>query len=720
MLLRTRISLFASTALLAICAFLAFTANQREKVINARFGGELVIDRGTVWNRTVETLLQQMEQASDAARENMTLVQALASADMVALQQYGNALHSELIAAGVLDRLDIMWPDGSLAFTSQGGVFSSPILSNPDAITRLQDGHTIGGLANDRERNIATVTGFPLYQGERLVGLAAYAIRIDRAIREMEQATLSRVFLVNRRGRVLAPEGEQEVWKQVENELDLLETNALQTIEFDGQVHAVIVLPQEVGLGSLTANLVSTKDVTESFVRQRRILNFMIGGTLAGLLIIISLLNFYLSHAFKPLGKGISMLRELSRGRLDIRMDDHVASHRDEVGSIARALNAFRKQLVDTDRLRISRGRQRNRQERLIRREMTQLADTLDEAERNAVLEELTKIERTIESGGAGVAADSFAVTAARLEATADGLPEDEDDASLADRGGLAMLALAFHSMSDRVRRQNQELRDALKTKNALVAIQRELDIAARVQVSLVPDEQPPSAVYEIYGTMQPAKEVGGDFFDIFRLSDTRLALVIADVSGKGVPAALFMVMARTVIRATAQPTESPGRTLERVNSFLERNNAEELFVTVFYGILNEDDGSFTYANGGHTAPLYVHRRQAQPLPLTGGVVLGMIGGLEFRDHTVQLERGSKLILVTDGVDEAEDIVHHAYGMERLINVAQSLPEQSSAKDVEAIVSDVTKFVGNADQFDDMTCVVVHRIAAPAPQDQAS
>ena len=712
MLLRTRISLFASAALVLICAFLAFTAAQREKVINARFGSELVIDRGTVWQRIVEKLVQQMEQAADTALSHEGLITALANADQLAIQQQGGALVAELVEAGIIDRLDILWPDSDLAFTSQQGVFASPIISNPDSIERIRAGDVIGGLSNDRERNIAVVAAFPLYGDDRLVGIAAYATAIDQVIAEMEKATLSRVFLVNRRGRVLAPSDGTGLWRDIGGEVDLLGPDSLQTVSIDDQVYSVIALPQQANLGSLRASLISVKNVTASSERQRRLLNLMIGGTIAGLLLVVAILNIYLARAFTPLGKGINMLRDLSRGRLDARMDDAIAASDDEVGSIARALNAFRTQLIATDRLRLSRGRQRDRQERLIRREMTQLADTLDDSEREAVLQELESIERKVEDGGSRIGADSFAQAAASLEGAH--AMNGRNESTQADRDGLAMLALAFHSMSDRVRRQNQDLRDALKTKNALVAIQRELDIAARVQISLVPDQQPPSTAYEIYGTMKPAKEVGGDFFDIFRLSDNRLALVIADVSGKGVPAALFMVMARTVIRATAQPNESPGRTLQRVNSFLERNNAEDLFVTVFYGVLNEDDGSFTYANGGHTSPLYVHRRQAQPLPLTGGVVLGMIGGLEFRDHTVTLEASSKLILVTDGVDEAEDMVHHAYGMERLIRVAETLPEQSSALDVQAIVTDVAKFVGDANQFDDLTCVVVHRLATPS------
>ena len=151
--------------------------------------------------------------------------------------------------------------------------------------------------------------------------------------------------------------------------------------------------------------------------------------------------------------------------------------------------------------------------------------------------------------------------------------------------------------MSDRVRSQNQSLREALAAKNAFIALQRELDIAARVQLSLLPDTVPLSDTVDMSGIMRPAKEVGGDFYDFFRLDQHRIGVVVADVSGKGVPAALFMVMARTLMRAIAvRYVDAPGRVLARVNDFLEQNNSEDLFVTLFYGVLDDRDGSFVYA----------------------------------------------------------------------------------------------------------------------------
>ena len=210
-------------------------------------------------------------------------------------------------------------------------------------------------------------------------------------------------------------------------------------------------------------------------------------------------------------------------------------------------------------------------------------------------------------------------------------------------------------------------------------------------------------------GIMRPAKEVGGDFYDYFHLDLHHIGVVVADVSGKGVPAGLFMVMTRTLLRAIAvRNVESPGQVLAIVNDFLEQNNAEELFVTLFYGVLEERTGRFVYANGGHNPPILVDSNGANPLKMTGGVALGMFDGLEYADACIDMERGARLILFSDGVTEAFNDDDEAFGDDRLLDTTRALPvEQGPEQDVTDIVSAVDDFAGEAPQFDDITCVVL-------------
>ena len=708
MLLRTRISLFATAAFVVICVCLAVAALQREEIINARFAGEIINDRSTVWKRVIDKIALRMEARVEVVANSSDLVAAIDREDYNAIRQYGGRLHQQLASAGVSDRLDIVSASGSVLYSSLPNEFPTPAISPELVAQAMADQEVISGLGNDRQRHILVAVGLPLLAGRGVVGLAVLGTEISEAIAEMEIVTRSTVFFVNRRGRLLAGTAE-DLWRELDDQIDLVDVNSLQTLELSDRVYSAIVLPQEVELGSLQAIVVSVRDITDVASQQQRLRNLMIVGTAVGLAIMVVLLNFYMAWAFAPLAVGINMLNALSRGNLSIRMD--TGDVRDEVGRISNALNLFRSKLVAMDRLRQSRERQRGRQERFIRREMTELADTLDEEERAAVLEELQQVEDQVRER-ASESENTFVREAKSLEHFDRADEPDEEESgggtSSAEREGLAMMALAFQKMSERVQNQNQRLRDSLAIKNALIAIQKELDIAAKVQLSLMPTKLPESPAFSVHGTMKPAKEVGGDFFDYFRIDEHHIAIVIADVSGKGVPAALFMVMARTVLRATIRMEETPGEVLDRVNSFLDRNNAEQLFVTVFFGVLNESTGRFSFANGGHNSPLLVSDGSATPLKLTGGVVLGMIEGLVYEDTYIDLVPGDRIIFVTDGIAEATDSELNDYGDDRLIKAASSLPEQSPEEDVSEIVRGVEEFVGDAPQFDDITCVALH------------
>ena len=699
MLLRTRISLLVILAFAVICVGLALASLKREDLIKAQYSSATIADRSTLWRKINDSLIQRMEDKAWIAAEDDDFLQAVYTGDQEAIQRLGALITERLRDQGLADRFDVLYADGSLAYSSRSAVFQSPVIAAGVARDAIQQGSRVRGIGNDQQRNVSVVLGIALGAPPGAVGIAGmgvYATSIDEALLEMEQATQSSVLIVNRRGRLLAGSA-GALWENLGKLIDLSAVDSLQTVEADDRVYSAVVLPHTADLGSLVARLVSIKDVTELARRQAQVSQLTIGAVLGFLILVLVGLGYYMSRSFAPLTDGVGVLNALSHGDLQARIEG--VGGRDEVGRIAGAVNVFRANLIAFDRFRRSRERQRHRQERFIRREMTQLADTLDEDERAAVLAELEQLEHLVRD-----APDSEGRVMSIADAT--------DSASTAltrESDSLAMTALAFQKMSDRVQDQNQSLREALAAKNAFIAIQKELDIAARVQLSLLPDAMPLSEVVEMAGIMRPAKEVGGDFYDFFHLDQHHIAVAVADVSGKGVPAGLFMVMTRTLMRATAvRHVDAPGRVLASVNDFLEQNNSEELFVTVFYGVLDERTGRFVYANGGHNPPILADRDGVNPLEMTGGVALGMFGGLDYADAHVDMEPGARLILFSDGVTEAFNDSNEAFGDDRLLDAARALSEEPGpGQDVTDIVAAVDVFTGEAPQFDDITCVVL-------------
>ena len=236
-----------------------------------------------------------------------------------------------------------------------------------------------------------------------------------------------------------------------------------------------------------------------------------------------------------------------------------------------------------------------------------------------------------------------------------------------------------------------------------------ELNVASNIQRDMLPNifpAFPERSEFDVYATMDPAKEVGGDFYDFFMIDQTHLAIVIADVSGKGVPAALFMVIAKTIIRNQAQSSLSPAEIFSRANEQLIENNGEGLFVTAYLGILDLRTGVLTYTNAGHNPPLLrQHDGAFEWLKLRPGFVLAGMEGMRYKEFQVTLAPGDMLFLYTDGVTEATNAAQELYGEKRLEEALNT----ADAKNLDPnqllpyIKAKVTDFVAGAPQADDIT-----------------
>ena len=237
--------------------------------------------------------------------------------------------------------------------------------------------------------------------------------------------------------------------------------------------------------------------------------------------------------------------------------------------------------------------------------------------------------------------------------------------------------------------------------------INTELNVATRIQASMLPSmfpAFPERNEFDIYASMTPAKEVGGDFYDFFLVDETHLALVIADVSGKGVPAALFMVITKTLIKNSAQTGASPKEILESVNKQLCENNEEEMFVTVWLGILDIPSGKLTCANAGHEFPVICHKDGEYELVKDKhGLVLAAMEFSKYKEYDLVLEKGDKLFVYTDGVPEATNSENELYGTDRMVTVLNTGTKLSTEELLKVVKKDIDKFVGDAPQFDDIT-----------------
>lgn len=250
--------------------------------------------------------------------------------------------------------------------------------------------------------------------------------------------------------------------------------------------------------------------------------------------------------------------------------------------------------------------------------------------------------------------------------------------------------------------------REALSSRDKLVAVQHELGVAQSMQQNILPQTFPTTENFDIYAHMVAARSVGGDFYDVYDLGNGRLGVVIADVSDKGVPAAMFMMASRTLLKACAFCSVSPSQVLGQVNEMLSENNDAMTFVTLLYGIYDPETRSFTYSNAGHNFPIVVRPGPSvELLESTGGIALGIEGEFPFQEETTTLEPGSMIVLYTDGVSEAEREDGEMFEMERFGQIFKDNSYESAQQATDAVFDAVHDFVGDSPQSDDITCLVL-------------
>lgn len=297
------------------------------------------------------------------------------------------------------------------------------------------------------------------------------------------------------------------------------------------------------------------------------------------------------------------------------------------------------------------------------------------------------------------------------------GDPPCGQDAALAD------LVRTLHRMSGQASTQQgrlagllRELRQATEQQSILASLQQELEIARNMQLSILPRTAVHVPGVEVSALMVPAREVGGDFYDYFMLDDSHLAVVIADVSGKGIPAAFFMAISRTLLKCNALFLREPAKVLDRLNDQLCAENEQMMFVTAFFAVLDLRSGELEFVNAGHNPPVIRDRRaDVSLLPRNQNAALAVLQDHRYQQGRIHLQSGDTLLLYTDGVTEASDPLGRMFGEDRLL---QTVMAHGCVGDLpQALLQQVRAFENGSTQSDDITCIAVRYV--PESSDMA-
>ena len=285
----------------------------------------------------------------------------------------------------------------------------------------------------------------------------------------------------------------------------------------------------------------------------------------------------------------------------------------------------------------------------------------------------------------------------------------DEELSDLDRNDEIGQLSKSFHNMQQSLVKQIEELKVINEQKGR---IEGELKIARDIQMAMLPKIYPPYPErndLDVFGQLTPAKEVGGDLFD-FYIRDEKLFFCIGDVSGKGIPASLYMVVTKALFRTVSGHEASPERIIYALNEVLSRDNDSNMFVTLFVGVLDLPSGRLHYCNAGHDAPLLIGHTGAGLLPVDSNLPVGVMTGWKFSKQETLMDPDTTIFLYTDGLNEAENINHQQFEMSRVIEVAHKLQKENNFKPtviVKEMTDAVHQFVGDADQSDDLTMMAL-------------
>ena len=698
MLLRTRVTLLVTVTYSLLVAGLTFAGLKSEELADERYASATLNGQQIFWDKLVENTIQRLDAVSPLILSNHDVIEATTRKSPSLLREAMAPTADLLSRRAVVSHYEIVGLDGELLFSSRGSLLDAPLADAGTVRAIAETGKPRTGIMQSSDKRFIAVITWPLIGTDGAVaGVATVMSDLRPPLEEFKASTGSDVFLVDRSGHMT--EGtDDRLWQVFEEKISVRKSR-LDTWRDGNQFYSVVVFPLSDGQGRVIGALVSARDSTETQARQHQIRLIAIGAVGGFLILVLGVFSVYLRRSFDPLDQAITVLNALSRGDTSVSLD--VQNENDEIGRIASTVGVFRENAIKLDLLEERRERQRRRQELFIRLQMLKLSEMLEQEAREAVLEDLKQIE-----------------------ALSNRIPGEQGDND-GSKGELEVLAVAFQTMSSRIREQHERLetliaertrdveilREALRTRDQLAVLRQELDFARELQLSSLPQVFPPFPdrnEFQVHASMVPAKEVGGDFYDFFLIDHHHLGFVIGDASGKGVPAAMFIAITRSLVKAVAPLAATPGECLAFVNTMLSRDNPQTLFATCFYGVLDTKTGEVAFCNAGHPPPLILRDGGVvDAIRDVSGVALGVMEDLEYETGSFMLQPGDVVHLYTDGVTEAQDSDDALYDEPRLIAELAAATDKSPEAVIARVLASVEAFVGLAPQFDDITMLTL-------------
>lgn len=676
MLLRTRLALLFVSSLLLVFALFVAIQWQRESRFEDRYSAFLLLGQEVAWTKIVSRYTATITDVVAQMKADKELRSAIERGDKVAFvatfDQYAQK-YPDL-------RIDLFNASGGMLYTTSTEMNLSPLIDKLGIQNVRKGGQGVTGVGQLDARHFQFVTAADLGSASNANGIIALGIGVTGALRELKQNFGADAFILNLHGR-LTDGTDKALWESAKLSPSLRVAGVVRG-RVGKKTYLAASHPLKMPLGKVIGAVVTLQDTTAESKSDRTFALIWIGiGTFLILVLSISLF-IYVRVSLNPLNRAVDVLNALAKGDTSARLANENDERTDEAGDIAQGVVALRDEMVNFTMLREERVRQNKRQEQLIRKQLVGLAGTLDEKQRVKIIGELeTALQEARDGQG-----NQLATLAGFLGQLSSLITEQHTDL-------VKLLA---------------EVRAGAETKAKYAGLQQQLEIARSMQADVLPQKFAPRKEVSVAAMMIPATEVGGDFYDYYYIDETRLALVVADVSGKGVAAAFFMAITRTLLRATSFLLQKPSECMARVNDILSSENEQMMFCTTFYAVLDLKTGQLEYVNAGHNPPLLWNGSNYSTLPPTNGIALAVSDGMSFVSNTVQLAPDDTLIFFTDGVTEANDIAEVLFGDQRLEESVRSMPSNVAVDEIPGrLVNAIKAFAGEAPQADDITILAV-------------
>lgn len=667
-LLRTRLSILALVSSAIAAAVTGAAVWQLQRQHDEHVQRLLLNSQKLIWERAANTRAQQLDAAVRSLPDDR---QAL---DRIPTEAQWNAVVRKIEPQLSILRVTLFDLRGR-PIMPKGESEDADSSLTAEALDRVLRGEIIGGAGQLFGQR------YLLFSARRVrSGIVVASAGIDDLLHGIRPLVEGEVFVLGLRGREIA--GTRPGMTSALGESAILRGELVRTVALQGDARVLVSTVLPGWDGRPLANLVSLREVSalraEGNTPTTHVvaLIFLIGALAA------MLLWFHLRATLRPLARSVQQLDQLASGNTALDIDELDVDTDDEIGAIQNAISNLRDEMLNLAVLREENVRIGKVQARIIRDELQKLASVLDSQTQDEIFAALAPEQNRQEAHEL----TRLAQVMAKLT-------------SLVGSQHAKLLGLL------------EELRAALAGREALAKLQRELEIAARLQSLILPREPLRHPAVDIAAAMIPAEEVGGDFYDYFLLDGDTLGLVIADVSGKGIPAAFFMAVTRTLLRSYAELMTSAKDCVVRLNDQLADNNEEMMFVTLFFAIVDLKTGLVRYVNAGHNPPVHLSG-SAVMLPKGENPALAVIPGIDYTERSLNLAAGDILFLYTDGITEATNNDQQILGETAMLSI---LEKRGSGTDLPTrMIEAVREFEAGAKQADDITLLTLTYRGTPA------